>query len=441
MDSSGRDVWFVRFGVSLPSEAGKRHRGGVEEPIESDGTRRHVGAAGTDLPILVSGGMNMLLKSMRLVRSGETLALPLRRSGRRELLLAAGTTLDATTLEKLARIGVRQAWVECPGTEGLEEYLPLALESARDDLAEPAGAALNSLASTRNPAVDLQEVRNAVATMVAHAQRNARIARLVTEVVSGDDELARHSVAVAHLSLLLGLLVREELEISRPLLPLRRATKLGPIAMCGLLHDAGRLIEPCEEDLETPKVELETPHCTSIRGLLSRHVEAPVVAGAAQHHQRFDGSGYPRLAEGTFRSRKGRDIHVFARIVMVADHFDRRRAAHPEETRLDTLLWMAHPDRRGWFDPGILTALPIAAPPFPPGSIVTLSHGPKAVVLRASRTDPLRPTVRILRRRGEGERIDLESSPDLHVTRHDGRPVPPPDTLKKLLQEPGNRAA
>ena len=385
--------------------------------------------------------MHMLLKSMRLIRSGETLAQPLRRSGRRELLLAAGTTLDATTLEKLARIGVRQAWVECPGTEGVEEYLPLSLDSARDDLAEQAGAVLSSLASTRNPSVDLHEVRNAVASMVAHAQGNARIARLVSEVTAGDDELARHSVSVAHLSLLLGLLVREELEISRPLLPFRRATNLGPIAMCGLLHDAGRLVEPCEEDLEAPDTNRETPHCTVIRRLLVRHIEAPVVAGAAQHHQRFDGSGYPRLAEGAFRPRQGRDIHVFARIVMVADHFDRRRAAHPEETRLETLLWMAQSERRGWFDPGILRALPTAAPPFPPGTIVTLSNGPRAVVLRAGRTAPMRPTVQILRRQGEGERVDLEANPDLFVARHDGHEVPAPDTVEKVLQEPGIKAA
>ena len=390
---------------------------------------------------VVRGEVNMQLKSMRQVRSGEILALPLRRTGRRELLLAAGTTLDAVTLEKLARIGVRQAWVECPGTEGVEEYLPVALESARDDLTESASIALNALASTRNPAVDLLAVRNAVASMVHHARRDARVACLVTEVAAGDDELARHSVSVAHLALLLGLLVREEIRISRPLLSHRRATDLGPIAMCGLLHDAGRLVEPCEEDLERPETDRETPHCIAVRRLLLRHVEAPVVAGAVQHHQRFDGSGYPRLVEGAFRPRMEREIHVFARIVMVADHFDRRRSLHPEETRLQTLLWMARPEHRGWFDPRILRALPIAAPPFPPGTVVTLSHGPRAVVLRAGLKAPLRPTVRILKRKGEGERVDLEVNRDLHVVRHDGHVVPTPDTLEKLLQDPGIKAA
>ena len=40
---------------------------------------------------------------------------------------------------------------------------------------------------------------------------------------------------------------------------------------------------------------------------------AAIVAG--QHHEKFDGSGYPK-------GLKGEDIHIFGRIVALADTFD-----------------------------------------------------------------------------------------------------------------------
>lgn len=378
----------------------------------------------------------MLLKSMHGLEPGDVLARPLRRRGRREMLLAAGAVLDVTTLERLARIGIRQAWIEHPGTEGVEEFLPATLEAARDDLAENAGPALHAIVGTRNPGVAYEDMHGAVSAMVDEANRDPGLARLVTEVAGGEADDARHAVSVAHLSLLLGLLVKDHLAAARARLSFRRATDLAPVALCGLLHDAGRLAEPCEERLDDPDVEAETPHCVAVRRLLDRVAPAPVVAGASQHHQRYDGSGYPRLNDATFRARTGEDIHVFARIVAVADHFDRRRAACPDESRLDTLRWMTDPVRASWFDPEILRHLCVAAPPYPPGTLVTLSNGPRAVVLKVDAEAPLRPLVRVLARSGAGPEIDLTREHRISVARHDGRPVPEESELPEILRSP-----
>jgi len=378
----------------------------------------------------------MLLKSIHGLEPGEVLARPLRRHGRREMLLAAGAVLDVATLERLARIGIRQAWIEHPGTEGVEDFLPAGLETSRDDLADQAGPAMRAIAGTRNPGVAYEDMQAAVSAMVDEANRDPGLARLVTEVAGSDDEDARHAVSVAHLSLLLGLLLKDRLAEARDRLSFKRATDLAPVALCGLLHDAGRLAEPCSEDLEHPDVEAESPHCVAVRGLLDRVAPAPVVAGAVQHHQRYDGSGYPRMTDPRFHARSGEEIHIFARIVAVADHFDRRRAAMPDESRLDTLRWMTDPNRAGWFDPWVLKALPVAAPPFPPGTLVTLSSGPRAVVLRVDAASPMRPLVRVLGRGGDARDIDLAAAPDVTIVRHDGRPVPSDAELPEILRTP-----
>ncbi len=388
----------------------------------------------------------MLLKSIHGLEPGEVLARPLRRHGRREMLLAAGAVLDVSILERLARIGIRQAWIEHPGTEGVEEFLPATLEAERDDLADHAGPAIRAIAGTRNPGVAYEDMQSAVSAMVDEANRDPGLARLVTEVAGSDDEDARHAVSVAHLSLLLGLLLKDRLAEARARLSFKRATDLAPVALCGLLHDAGRLADPCDERLDSPDVEAESPHCVTVRRLLDRVAPAPVVAGAVQHHQRYDGSGFPRLDDPRFHVRSGEEIHIYARIVAVADHFDRRRAAIPDESRLGTLRWIMDPDRAGWFDPRVLRALPVAAPPFPPGTLVTLSTGPRAVVLRVDADTPMRPVVRLLGRGAGGREIELAEEPGISIVRHDGFPVPDDSELPEILRNsrsdtPGNQAA
>ena len=381
----------------------------------------------------------MLLKMIRDLTVGETLAHPVRRKGRRGMLLAAGTVLDLGTLERLARMGVRQAWIERAGTEGVEEFLPVALETSRDDLADRAGASIRDIAATRNPAVAVDAMRTAVNELVATAQDSSRTARLVTEVVGGDDEATRHAVSVCHLSLLLGLLLRNHVASERPRLSRIRATDLAPLALSGLLHDIGRIRVPCDENLETPDPTTEAAHCLDARRILTRSVPAAVVAAAMQHHRRFDGTGFP--ASAGRRTSPPADLHVFSRIVAVADHFDRRRSLHPEETRIESLAWMTDPVRRGWFDPTVLAALPIAVPAPPPGTSVRLSNGREAVVLVPNELHPLGPLVREIRPGRTGAEIDLATDAGIHATHQDGRPLPPIGTLPEGLAEPRRHVA
>lgn len=381
----------------------------------------------------------MLLKLIRNLAVGETLAHPVRRKGRRGMLLAAGTVLDLGTLERLARMGVRQAWIERAGTEGVEEFLPVALETTRDDLADRAGESIRDIASTRNPAVAVDAMKTAVNDLVGTAQNSSRTARLVTEVAGGDDESTRHAVSVCHLSLLLGLLLRDHVASERPRLSRIRATDLAPLALSGLLHDIGRIRVPCEENLETPDAATEAAHCLDARTILTRSVPPAVVAAAMQHHRRFDGTGFPTPERRQSASRS--DLHVFSRIVAVADHFDRRRSLHPEETRIESLAWMTDPTRRGWFDPTVLAALPVAVPALPPGTSIRLSTGREAVVLRPNEDHPLGPLVREIRPGRTGAEIDLATDPRVHATHQDGRLLPPATALPEVLSDPRRHAA
>jgi response regulator RpfG family c-di-GMP phosphodiesterase len=89
------------------------------------------------------------------------------------------------------------------------------------------------------------------------------------------------------------------------------------------LHDAGKIGVP-DEVLHKPG-----PHTDAERAIMRTHVElgqrmldqpgSPVAAAAtivaAQHHEHWDGRGYPK-------GLRGEQIHVFGRITALADVFD-----------------------------------------------------------------------------------------------------------------------
>ena len=104
--------------------------------------------------------------------------------------------------------------------------------------------------------------------------------------------------------------------------------QLKTLAMGAWLHDIGKLAIPDSVLLKPGKL---TPH---ERQIMERHVELgyglikaiPFLAGAAElilaHHERFDGSGYPR-------GLRGDTIPIVARIFAVADSFDAMTSDRP----------------------------------------------------------------------------------------------------------------
>ncbi len=87
------------------------------------------------------------------------------------------------------------------------------------------------------------------------------------------------------------------------------------------LHDIGKMAVPAEllaKPGELDRVEFEMVKRHALVGeriLRQSQLQSPVPEIAAQHHERLDGSGYPL-------GLSGGEIHLFARIVSVADVFE-----------------------------------------------------------------------------------------------------------------------
>lgn len=197
-----------------------------------------------------------------------------------------------------------------------------------------------------------------------------------------------HSLNVAMLSLVLGI----ELKLSRH--------DLFTLFIGAMLHDVGKAFVPeaivnKTTPLTDEEHEVVEKHTTLGYDYLRDNYQIDTKARiiALQHHEHYDGNGYPK-------GMSGDHISKFARIVAIADTYDAMisdsptsKAVAPHEA-IEYL--MGNAGTRYDFD--LLNVFVRKVIPYPPGTLVRLSTGNIAVVTAVNPNFPLRPRVDILRK-------------------------------------------
>jgi len=158
----------------------------------------------------------------------------------------------------------------------------------------------------------------AKATAEIREREREAVYRLARAAEFRDPETGAHIQRMAHYSKLIAAgigLDKSQQELILEAAPMHDVGKLGtPDA---ILLKPGKLLP---EEFEVMKLH------ASIGWEILRDSAAPTLQTAAEiartHHEKFDGSGYPR-------GLKGEDIPLFGRIVAVADVFDALTSARP----------------------------------------------------------------------------------------------------------------
>jgi putative nucleotidyltransferase with HDIG domain len=176
-------------------------------------------------------------------------------------------------------------------------------------------------------------------------------------------------------------------------------SELIQVAKCALLHDIGKINVPkrivnkasglSEQEFAVVKV-----HSSDGYRLLSRKGigNEEIWVSVMHHHEKYDGTGYPR-------GLAGEEIPYISRIISVADVYDAltsyrpyRKPMQPVEA-LEYVMGSVSSD----FDFDIVIAFLDRIEPYPIGSIVELSNETIATVIN---TDyPRRPVVQVLENR------------------------------------------
>ncbi|HHU37510.1 MAG TPA: HD-GYP domain-containing protein [Treponema sp.] len=227
-------------------------------------------------------------------------------------------------------------------------------------------------------------------------------------------ELAKSSVNVAILSIIISVHLG---------LPRHRVLQ---IATGALLHDIGMLKIPSsiiskESSLDETETQLMRSHTFyGYKMIVNELLYADEVGKAAvQHHERWDGDGYPgRLA--------GQNIDIGARIISVADAFE--AMVSPKAYRNSMVGYKAMrnllADNARRFDPDIIKAMIQSMGIYPVGSIVLMNNSSIARVIESHKEAPLRPVIRVLIDEfakpytlNEGELVNLMDNRTLFIAR------------------------
>jgi putative nucleotidyltransferase with HDIG domain len=167
------------------------------------------------------------------------------------------------------------------------------------------------------------------------------------------------------------------------------------VAFGALLHDIGKARIPDSilnkpRSLTASEFERMKMHAIYSVEILekSRNISPISLQIAAQHHERHDGSGYPKKLDSENLSIYGK----MAAIVDVYDAISSNRVYHrglrPSEALKKLLEWSAH-----HFEPKLVHSFIRSVGIYPAGSLVLLESGRLAIVRDQNEDDLLHPVV------------------------------------------------
>ncbi len=131
------------------------------------------------------------------------------------------------------------------------------------------------------------------------------------------------------------------------------------------------------------------------------------VAVVLEHHERFDGTGYPyRMA--------GEEISLAGRMASIVDTYDAMTSERPYRTAISPSVALGHlfEESNRQFDPVLVTAFVRTLGVFPVGTLVLLESGHLAVVDAINPDNSLAPVVKVIYHAGRQQyvapvRVDL----------------------------------
>lgn len=355
-------------------------------------------------------GKQMKLKSIYSIVKNDQLAKSIY-NDLGQKLLNRGVFLSESMIERLKEKGISYLYIEDELTPDIqaedvisEQTKVKSLKVIHDNFTNITNQL--ELGKTVNLHELTPSFTDVIDTILQEIHSNDEAISMLSDVISFDSYIFQHSLNVTVYATALG----KKLGLNEK--------ELQVLGLGAILHDVGKTGIPIEilnklEQLTEEELLLIQSHTERGFEMIRKSEDLSLLTAhcAYQHHERIDGSGYPRQLVGD-------DIHFYARIIGVADVFDAvtanrvyRKAFLPHEA-----LELLYSGADRLYDKDIVEVFAKTVAIYPVGLEVILSDGRKGIVSKNNRQLSARPTIRIIDDTGRDSGYDVDLSKELNVT-------------------------
>jgi len=234
--------------------------------------------------------------------------------------------------------------------------------------------------------INVTRIRSSVKSCVKSIVTNPNALMWLGRLRNKDNYIAEHCLNVGILAIAFG----RHLDMS--------LDELEMLGMCGMLHDVGKL-EVDQKILDKPSSLSEEEfavikgHCLTGRDILSKDENMPkvVIEAAFGHHERMDGSGYPRGVRAD-------SLNLYTRMISIVDTYDAitTNRCYDKSRPAAEAIKILFSCRNSQFEPILVEKFIECLGIYPTGSLVELKTGEGAVVIDSNKNSRLNPRVSII---------------------------------------------
>lgn len=325
----------------------------------------------------IIGGLKMRYVPIDKIEAGTYLAKSLY-DYNGSVLLHKDYKLTENMIKRLKSLGYKGVYIEDKLSEGIcieeivDERLKIKAANCLEDIAEHDG--------------NVSDIKPIVTDIVDSIIDNQSVMLSMHQLYKYHKYTYSHCVNVGIISTYIG----AKLNYSKK--------ELIQVSTAGMLHDIGKKYIPIsildkEEKLTYDEYNIIRNHPKSGYKMIKdlNGISGLSKVAVLDHHERCDGSGYPR-------GLVCNDISTFGKVIAVADTYDAmtsdrsyRKAFSPSET-VEYLMG----DGGKLYDFKVIDNFTKSVAVFPDGSVVELSDGSKGIVIKNYHDCILRPVIRTL---------------------------------------------
>lgn len=251
----------------------------------------------------------------------------------------------------------------------------------------------------KGDALDVPLLEEVVDPLVDSVLRNRDAMAWLTRIKAADEYVYQHSIGSSVWAVVFG----RHLGFDRE--------TLVAVGLGGMLLDIGKTKIPAEilrkpERLTDKEMALMRRHVEFSLDILAEagNVDPRIECMVANHHERFNGQGYPGVVEGA-------GIPVLGRLAGIVDTYDAMVTKRPYANRVSSFDAMRELQRKSDIDfqSEMVDQFVQAVGMFPTGSLIELNTGEVGVVVAQNNYQRLRPEVMIVLDRDKNPSRDFRT--------------------------------